>query len=889
MKSTLYACLGALFGLLFLTAAQAAQTVPQPAVTRATLDNGLRVVIVRNTLAPVVTTEMNYLVGSNEAPAGFPGTAHALEHMMFRGSPGLSRDQLAEIAALLGGSFNAQTQQTATQYFFTVPSKDLDVALHIAALRMRAVNATAADWKSERGAIEQEVSRDLSNPTYRMFSQLLAALFKGTPYAHDALGTRPSFDRTPAAMLRKFHQAWYAPNNAILVVVGDVDPAAALARIRKLFGDIPRRKLPARPQVRLQPVEARTLHLTTDRPYGLAVIAYRMPGYTARDYAAAQLLADVLDSQRGELYSLVPQGKALYTSFQSSTLGEVGLGFAVGVFPKGGDADALVKNMRARIAKVLSDGVPESLLKAAKRQEITGLELQKNSVSGLAHAWSRALALQKLDSPQAIRAAIEQVTLADVDRLARSLLEPKHAITAILTPNPSGAKVAARGFGGAESFANAPSKPVPLPDWAHSMLLTPKLPAAPPRPQDIRLDNGLRLIVLPSAVSDTVSIYGTIRHDGKLQTPKGQEGVGQVLDQLFSYGGGGLGRVAFQRALDRIGAQEQAGVEFTAQAPAEHFEQLTRLLAMNELQPALPKDAFPIVRKQVAGMVAGRMSAPGDRFTRVLRRALLPAGDPDLRFATPASVAGLTYADVRAYYDKLFRPDETTIVVIGHIDPAQAKKVIARYFGAWKAHGPKPDLTPPPIPPNGPVRIHVPDATRLQDKVVLAQTVVPTLHHPDHYALELGNAILGEGFYASRLYRDLRERRGLVYTVGSHFDFGRKRSVYRVNFGCDPGNVAQARKIVLRDLQQMREQPVSTAELRRAKAITLRQIPLSEASVDGLAANWLFDATHDLPLDQSRIAGRHFLALDAEQIRAAFHAWLRPGDFVQAVQGPTPK
>ena len=122
---------------------RAAAAAPESGVLRATLGNGLRVVIVRNSLAPVVSTSVNYLVGSDEAPAGFPGTAHAEEHMMFRGSPGLTAEQLADIGSILGGDFNANTREGLTQYLFTVPAEDLDIALHIEALRMRAVLASA--------------------------------------------------------------------------------------------------------------------------------------------------------------------------------------------------------------------------------------------------------------------------------------------------------------------------------------------------------------------------------------------------------------------------------------------------------------------------------------------------------------------------------------------------------------------------------------------------------------------------------------------------------------------------------------------------------------------------------------------------------------------------
>ena len=351
---------------------------PDQEVTRATLDNGLRVVIVHSSLAPVVTTVVNYLVGSNEAPQGFPGTAHALEHMMFRGSPDLSGNQLTKIAAAMGGEFNAETDQSVTRYFFTVPKQDLDVALHIESIRMRSLLATDALWNHERGAIEQEVAGDLSNPEYVFQSKLLSAMFRGTPYACDALGTRPSFDVTTGAMLKKFHDTWYAPNNAVLVIAGDVDPAATIATVKDLFGGIPSKTLPARSPVELEPVKPRTLHLNTDLPYGLAVAAFRWPGTNSPDFAAVQVLADILSSQRGNLYSLVPQGKALSANFSISPLPEASLAYAVAAFPASGDGAKLVHQVRGILEDIAKNGVPADLVNAEKRHEVADAELQNN-------------------------------------------------------------------------------------------------------------------------------------------------------------------------------------------------------------------------------------------------------------------------------------------------------------------------------------------------------------------------------------------------------------------------------------------------------------------------------------------------------------------------------
>jgi zinc protease len=260
--------LGSIFLLLlagsFASPAATNEISTEAGVLRATLTNGLQVIIVRNILAPVVTTMVNYRVGSDDCPAGFPGTAHATEHMMFRGSPGLSADQLAATSAAMGGDDNADTQQAVTQYFFTTPVENLDVALRLEAIRMRDLLADEKLWEKERGAIEQEVAQDLSNPEYVFYMQLLQAMFKGSPYEHDALGTRPSFDKTTDDDLRKFHNTWYVPNNAILVIVGDVQPQQALERVKKIFGEIPSAPLSARPEYNFSPVKPDTLKLDTD-------------------------------------------------------------------------------------------------------------------------------------------------------------------------------------------------------------------------------------------------------------------------------------------------------------------------------------------------------------------------------------------------------------------------------------------------------------------------------------------------------------------------------------------------------------------------------------------------------------------------------------------------
>ena len=858
-------------------------------VLRATLTNGLQVVIVPNTLAPVVTTMVNYRVGSDECPAEFPGTAHAMEHMMFRGSPGLSADQIAATSAAMGGDDNADTQQAVTQYFFTTPAENLEVALHLEAMRMRDLLADEKLWEKERGAIEQEVAQDLSNPTYVFYEQLLQAMFKGSPYEHDALGTRPSFDKTTDADLRKFHNTWYVPNNAVLVIVGDVQPEKVLEQVKKIFCEIPSSPLPARPQYNFSPVKPDTLKLDTDLPYGMAAVVFRFPGAENPDFAAAQILSDVLSSQRGNLYDLVPQGKALFAGFEYETLQKSGLGYAIAGFPAGADSTNLLDQVKEILAAEITNGVTADLMEAAKRREIISAELSKNSVSGLASAWSQAVAVENRNSPDDDINLFRAVTVDDVNRVAKKYLDFDHAIGAILTPQPSDKPISSKSFGGKESFATSKNANVKLPSWAQKLTAQLPVPVSTLNPFTTNLPNGIKLIVQPESVSGTVGVYGRIKNNAKVQVPEGKDGVDEALDKLFSYGTKSLDRLAFQKALDDIGANESAGTDFSLQVLSENFERGVQLLADNELSPALPEEDFKIIQPQLAAQVAGELQSPDHIAGHVLTTALFPKGDPATRQTTPATINSLTLDDVKNYYINAFRPDLTTIVVIGKISPEKAVAAIEKYFGDWKAAGEPPNTLFPSAPTNAVAVIHVPDASRVQDKVTLAETLTLTRTNADYYALQLGNHVLGGGFYATRLYRDLREKAGLVYFVGSSFNIGLTRGVYEVPYACDPPNVAKARAIIVSNLKQMQDKKVTDQELQQAKLMLLRNIPLSEASVDGIAEGWLARSALGLPLDEPVRAGRIYLKLTAGDVRKAFKKWIRPESLVQVVHGPTPQ
>lgn len=885
--------LGLLAGLL-LSAAPAAPAVPAAdasGVLKATLANGLRVVIVRNSIGPVVSTDLTYLVGSRDDPADVPGMAHAQEHMMFRGTTNLSTSELGTVATALGGEFNAATTDSTTHYQFTVPAADLDAVLRIESDRMRDVLDAQSQWENERGAIEQEVLRDQSEPGNDFFRDVQLIAYAHTPYGHEGVGTRAAFDRLTGPRIKQFYQRWYAPNNAVLVVAGDVDPAQTLEQIRMRFANIARRPVPAHAVAHFAPLERVVLARPTTLVYPLAAVGFRLPGVDSDDFLPSFVLQGILDSQRGPLRSLVDSGAALDAEWVSLPyVDEAQLGFATAALRPGADPLAASHQLETILAVYAHGGIPRELFETTKRRLIVGQEESRNSIAALASDWATTIAVDREPSIAREQELIANVTLADVNRVAKKYFRPQTAIVGALTPSSNASQNAppAPPQQGPEKPLSAQPPVTHLPDWASRLVEHTDLPPAPPRPVQMKLSNGMTLIVQPETISDSVFLFGSVNTNPVVQETVGKEGVSSVLSAMFEYGTLDADRLKFEREQDDIDSEVSGGASFGLQSTPRTFDRAVGLLAQAELRPRFDQSTFALARRRATEELQTALNGSNAIATRRAARVLLPPGDPELREPTVEGLAALTLDDVRAYYEKTIRPDLTTIVVVGNVTPEAARGAIEREFGRWHADGDTPNvrLAPLPLNPAGDVRLSLPIG---QDSVIFQQIVDITRTSPGLHALLLGNAILGGGSLGpeqSRLFRDLRQNAGLVYSIASRLGPRRERYELSIEYACLPANAARIGSLIDAEIKRLQTEPVGSFELALAKASTVRQTVIDESSVNAIGQALLDSAANGLPFDQSQIDARAVLRVDARAIQNAMAAYIHPQNFVRVTEGP---
>jgi len=440
-RHALSACTLALMCLTASLAMSLAQAAEAPPVTATVLDNGLRIVVLEDHRSPIATIQTWYKVGSRNEIPGATGLAHFLEHMMFKGTPTHGKGQFARIVEGNGGQDNAFTSHDVTSYYVNIAADRVDLVLGLEADRMRNLLLDPKEIDSERQVVaEERRTRTEDDPDGYLSEEFLAAAYRAHPYGWPVIGWMQDIQRVRQPELRAFYNRHYQPNNALLVVAGDVDTRRVISRARETFGRIPRGPAPP-PMDAIEPpqlAERRVVVYKADARAPIVYIGFHVPNYLSKDAPALELLSTILQEGRASrLYRRLVYERRLALSIGGDYAylsHDPNLFWFSGTPLPGQTPEALEQAIMAEIERVKSETVPEEELERAKNQIESGFVWRQDSVYSRAASLARFELAGSWRNSESFVPLIRQVTAADLQRAARVYFQTDRRTVGVLLP-----------------------------------------------------------------------------------------------------------------------------------------------------------------------------------------------------------------------------------------------------------------------------------------------------------------------------------------------------------------------------------------------------------------------------------------------------------------------
>jgi predicted Zn-dependent peptidase len=424
----------------------AAAPIKKIAYSDTRLKNGLRVIVSEDHAAPVVAVAVNYDVGSRDERKGRTGFAHLFEHMMFKGSENVGSGEHPYLIFANGGDMNGTTNKDRTLYYAVLPSNQLDLALFLEADRMRSLEITKDNLDNQRHAVQEERRLRVDNQPYgKVFEVLDELAYENFAYEHSVIGSMADLSAATIEDVSSFFKTYYAPNNAVLSVVGDVDTRTTLAKIEKYFGSIPSQPPP--PKVDMtEPPQKEERRVTLDDPLARLArvdMAYKIPPSSSPDDDALTVLSTILSGGRSSRFTehIVRQKQLATNVFSGSdeTRGP-GLFNVVGTVAPGKAAADLEAAIDEEIEKVKTGPIADWEMEKARNGARSGF------VNSLGSSLQRAVLLGQyalfFDDPDIINTRAERiakVTAADVQRVARTYLVETGRTVVVSVPKAAAA------------------------------------------------------------------------------------------------------------------------------------------------------------------------------------------------------------------------------------------------------------------------------------------------------------------------------------------------------------------------------------------------------------------------------------------------------------------
>ena len=842
------------------TAAPAEVTIPYEQFT---LPNGLKVIVHTDRKAPIVAVNIWYHVGSKDEPAGRSGFAHLFEHLMFNGSENHKGEYFGPFEQVGATDMNGTTNTDRTNYFQNVPTTALDMALWMESDRMGHMLG-AIDQKTldeQRGVVQNEKRQGENQPYGQLRYLLVENVYpKGHPYHHSTIGSMNDLNAASLDDVKNWFRAWYGPNNAVLVLAGDIDVPRAKELTMKYFGDIPASATVAQPKVNIPKRETTRQVVEDNVPQVRIFRAWPVAESTHRDADRLDLLSSVLGgSKSSRLDKRLVHEEKLVDSVGASVNGsQLSSMFMIYAAVKDGvDPARVEKIIDEELNKLIKDGPTAQELEQARASARAGFIRGVERIGGFGGKADVLAACATYEgNPGCYKDSMEvynTATAADIKGVGRKYLQGNGSHTIVFakgkrTPLVEAPAVAA--------------KPMALPPVDRKYKVTPsdvdrskgvQIPTefpdlTLPTLERATLVNGAQVILARRPEIPVVNINWMF-NGGYSSDPRDKLGLANMTLGLIDEGAGDLDSLAFASRAESLGANLNAGASLdgaTASLSAikDKLDPSLELFANMLQRPRFDQKEIDRVKATWIAGIKQEKATPNGLSNRIMPGLLYgknhPYGIPSSGTGTEQTAGSLTRNDMLGYAARYLRPEGSTVVVVGDTTLAEIVPKLNSYFGKWKGVGTAPTaVSAATVDRPAKTKVYLVDQPgSVQANIFGGQLQVPPTADEKDVMLEIANEVIG-GSFTSRLNMNLREDKHWSYgaRTGLRNALGQRNWIVSAPVQIDKAaeSLTEAVKEVT-DLSSGKR-PVTAEEVGKIRANELRSLPGSfetAASVSGM-------------------------------------------------------
>lgn len=761
--------------------------------------NGMNVLLVQDNSAPVVTVQIVYRVGSKHEVSGNTGSTHLLEHLMFKGTEKFNKQKGTSIDGKLnniGARMNATTWNDRTNYFETIPSDKIAIALEIEADRMRNSLLLKEDKESEMTVVRNEFERSENNPDQVLSKEIWATAYMAHTYHHSTIGWRSDIEKMPIEVLREFYNTYYWPDNATLTIIGDFQKEQLFTLVDKYFG-----KISKAPHVMPQPYTEepvqygpRKVIMKKSGQGGVIAVGYKIPGALHKDVPALKVLGEIIGKGTSSLLNkeFIDKGLAYYAYTNVSKFADVGL-FIVGLgTPPTADFETLNQQLLTTIEQLKTAGVQQTEVDRIVAKLNTQTILSRDGSGRIAGQLTEAIATGDWTEYINSSKKLSRVTAEDVKRVANQYLVEDQSTTGHFIPKMMGnneeVTQKTSNFKEIETAGkNYYRNPLVKNKIKNIKKLTPvsiQNELAPVDEKSIakatgifnrKKINGIDIITSKTGAKDFVMVAASIPIGSYLNT-QGNELIPTLTAQMLSKGTAKMDKFQFSEELEKLGVQLNVRarafkIDIRFKCLKKDIPTVINLLAEELRYPLFDVKEFEIIKKQLMGRMKRGLANPSTMGNITLTQAIYPKGHPNYITSIDNSLEELEQAsldEVRAFHEKYFGPAGIHLVAIGDVDTKALHRAIEQSFQNWTGGISATVTYDTPDKPMATTKvISIPQKPSAE--LYIGQYTGIKRSDPDYIPFYIGNFAFGGGF-SGRLMRTVRDEEGLTYNIGTRHE-----------------------------------------------------------------------------------------------------------------------